>query len=56
MRRTLQDFLDMGAKLEAGISRLLQTSNLAPLITESSINGTERDGWMFYVDRRMVPG
>jgi ketosteroid isomerase-like protein len=44
IRRTLQDFIGKGAKLEARIRRVLQAGNLALLITEWSLNGTEPDG------------
>lgn len=44
IRRTLQDFIGKGAKLEARIKRVLQAGNLALLITEWSLNGTEPDG------------
>jgi ketosteroid isomerase-like protein len=44
IRQTLQGFIDMGVKLEARVRRVLQTSNLAILITEWSINGTAPDG------------
>ena len=44
IRRTLQDFIDMGGKLEARVKRVLPASDLALLITEWSINGTEPDG------------
>jgi ketosteroid isomerase-like protein len=44
IRRTLQGFIDMGAKLEARARRVLYTSNIALLITEWSVNGTASDG------------
>jgi len=44
LRRTLQDFIGKGAKLEARIKRVLQAGNLALLITEWSLNETEPDG------------
>jgi ketosteroid isomerase-like protein len=44
IRRTLLGFIDMGGKLEAKVKRVLQANNLALLITEWSINGTEPDG------------
>jgi ketosteroid isomerase-like protein len=44
IRRTLQDFIHMGAKLEAIVRRVIQASDLALLITEWSINGNEPDG------------
>jgi ketosteroid isomerase-like protein len=44
IRRTLQDFIGKGAKLEAKVKRVLQAGNLALLITEWSLNGTEPDG------------
>ncbi|MGH9924295.1 MAG: YybH family protein [Nitrososphaeraceae archaeon] len=47
IRRTLQDFIGKGAKLEARVKRVLQAGNLALLITEWSLNGTEPDGRIF---------
>ena len=44
IRQSLQRFIDMGAKLEARVKRILQASDLALLITEWSISGTEPDG------------
>jgi ketosteroid isomerase-like protein len=44
IRRTLQNFIDIGAKIEARVKRTIQASNLALLITEWSINGNEPDG------------
>ena len=44
IRRTLQDFIHMGVKLEAIVRRVIQASDLALLITEWSINGNEPDG------------
>jgi ketosteroid isomerase-like protein len=44
IRHSLQRFIDMRAKLEARVKRVLQASDLALLITEWSISGTERDG------------
>jgi ketosteroid isomerase-like protein len=44
MRRTLQGLIDMGGKLDARVKRLLHSSDLALLITEWSINGSEPDG------------
>jgi ketosteroid isomerase-like protein len=44
IRRTIQGFLDIGAKLEAKVKRVLRASNLALLITEWSIKGIEPDG------------
>ena len=44
IRRTLQGLIDMGGKLEARVKRLLHSGNLALLITEWSISGTEPDG------------
>ena len=41
IRRSMQSFIDMGVKLEAKVNRIFQTNNLALLITEWSINGTE---------------
>ena len=42
--QSLQRFIDMRAKLEARVKRVLQASDLALLITEWSISGTEPDG------------
>ena len=39
-----QDFIHMGAKLEAIVRRVIQASDLALLITEWSIDGNEPDG------------
>jgi ketosteroid isomerase-like protein len=44
IRRTFQDIIDMGGKLEARAKRVLSANDLALLITEWSINGTEPDG------------
>ena len=44
IRHSLQRFIDMRAKLEARVKRVLQASDLALLITEWSISGTEPDG------------
>lgn len=44
IRQRLQRFIDMRAKLEARVKRVLQASDLALLITEWSISGTEPDG------------
>jgi ketosteroid isomerase-like protein len=44
IRQSLQRFIDMRAKLEARVKRVLQASDLALLITEWSINGTASDG------------
>jgi ketosteroid isomerase-like protein len=44
IRQSLQRFIDMGAKLDARVKRVLQASDLALLITEWSINGTKPDG------------
>ena len=44
IRQSLQRFIDMRAKLEARVKRVLQASDLALLITEWSISGTEPDG------------
>ena len=44
IRRTLQGFIDIKGKLEAKVKRVLQASDLALMITEWSINGTEPDG------------
>ncbi|MPZ08564.1 MAG: hypothetical protein GEU26_19510, partial [Nitrososphaeraceae archaeon] len=52
IRRTLQDFIGKGAKLEASVKRVLQAGNLALLITEWSLNGTEPDGRIFNLTGR----
>ena len=44
IRRTFQVIIDMGGKLEARAKRVLSANDLALLITEWSINGTEPDG------------
>jgi ketosteroid isomerase-like protein len=44
IRQSLQSFIDMRGKLEAKVKRVLQASDLAFIITEWSINGTESDG------------
>ena len=44
IRQSLQRFIDMRAKLEARVKRVLQASDFALLITEWSISGTEPDG------------
>jgi ketosteroid isomerase-like protein len=44
LRRAFQDIIDMGGKLEARAKRVLSANDLALLITEWSINGTEPDG------------
>jgi ketosteroid isomerase-like protein len=44
IRQSLQSFIDMRCKLEARVKRVLQASDLAFIITEWSINGTEPDG------------
>jgi ketosteroid isomerase-like protein len=44
IREAFQGFIDMGVKLDAKAKRLLQAGNLALLITEWSLNGTESDG------------
>ena len=44
IRQSLQRFIDMRAKLEARVKRVLQASDLALLITEWSISGTASDG------------
>ena len=44
IRQNLQRFIDMRAELKARVKRVLQASDLALLITEWSINGTEPDG------------
>ncbi|MFL6375999.1 MAG: hypothetical protein ACJ72R_00880, partial [Nitrososphaeraceae archaeon] len=41
IRETLQSFIDKGVKLKAKAKRVLQSSDLALLITEWSINGNE---------------
>jgi ketosteroid isomerase-like protein len=44
IRQNLQRFIEMRAKLEARVKRVLQASDLAFLITEWSINATASDG------------
>jgi ketosteroid isomerase-like protein len=44
IRQSLKRFIDIRAKLEARVKRVLQASDLALLITEWSISGTEPDG------------
>jgi ketosteroid isomerase-like protein len=44
IRQSLQRFIDMRAKLEARVKRVLQASDLALLITEWSISGIEPNG------------
>jgi ketosteroid isomerase-like protein len=44
IRRTLQDFIGMGAKLEASVKKVIQANDLALLITEWSIYGNKPDG------------
>jgi ketosteroid isomerase-like protein len=44
IRSAFQDFINMGVKLEARAKRVYYASNLALLITEWSISGTEPDG------------
>jgi uncharacterized protein (TIGR02246 family) len=44
IRLSLQGFIDMKVKLEARVRRVIQAGNLALLITEWSIVGTEPDG------------
>jgi ketosteroid isomerase-like protein len=41
IRRAFQDLINMGVKLEARAKRVLHAGDLALLITEWSINGTE---------------
>jgi ketosteroid isomerase-like protein len=44
IRQAFQGFIDMGVKLDARAKRVLQTANLALLITEWSLSGTDTDG------------
>jgi ketosteroid isomerase-like protein len=44
IRQAFQGFLDRGVKLDARAKRILQAGNLALLITEWSLSGTEPDG------------
>jgi ketosteroid isomerase-like protein len=44
IRKAFQSLIDMGCKLKAKPKRELLSSDLALLITEWSINGTEPDG------------
>lgn len=41
IRQTLQRFINTGARLEAKVKRVIHTSDLALLITEWLISGTE---------------
>ena len=43
IRKTLQGFIDMGAKLEAKTNKVIQANDLALLITEWSITGNGPD-------------
>ncbi len=43
IRLALQDFIDMRCKLEVKVKKVLETTNLALIVTEWSINGTESD-------------
>ena len=44
IRRGMQGFINMGAKLEARVKRELQANEIVLMITEWSIIGTEPDG------------
>ncbi|MGB7665398.1 MAG: hypothetical protein WBL67_21890 [Nitrososphaeraceae archaeon] len=44
IRKTLQDFIGMRAKLEAKTKRVIQASDLSLLITEWSITANDPDG------------
>ena len=44
IRKGMQSFINMGAKLEARVKRELQADEIVLMITEWSINGTEPDG------------
>jgi uncharacterized protein (TIGR02246 family) len=44
IRQSLQGFIDMKGKLELKVKRVLQTSDLALVISEWSFNGTGTDG------------
>ena len=44
IRQSLQGFVDMQGKLESKIKRVVQTSNLALVISEWSFSGTGPDG------------
>ena len=44
IRKGMQSFINMGAKLEARVKRELQANEIVLMITEWSINGTEPDG------------
>ena len=52
IRRTFQGLIDMGGKLEPRAKRVLQAGNLARLITEWSLSGTEPDGKPFNLSGR----
>jgi ketosteroid isomerase-like protein len=49
IRQSLQRFIEMRAKLEARVKRVLQASDLAFLITEWSINATASEGKPIYL-------
>jgi len=44
IRQSFQGFINMGGKLDARSKQVLQAGNLALLITEWSLSGTEPDG------------
>jgi ketosteroid isomerase-like protein len=44
IRQSLQGFIDMKGKLENKVKRVIQTSNLALVISEWSFKGTGHDG------------
>jgi ketosteroid isomerase-like protein len=44
IRQAFQGFIDMGVKLDARAKHVLEAGNLALLITEWSLGGTEPDG------------
>lgn len=44
IRQSLQGFIDMKGKLELKVKRVIQTSNLALVISEWSFNGTGTNG------------
>jgi ketosteroid isomerase-like protein len=52
IRLAFQDFIDRGVKLEARARRVLHAGNLALLITEWSIKGTEPGGKMINLTGR----
>ena len=52
IRQAFQDFTAMGVKLDARAKHVLQAGDLALLITEWSLSGTEPDGKPINLDGR----